>query len=81
MKDVLISVDGFKRALLEIVYCPLSKAHVNEIKTHITVYNKFDTKAFIFAILEDQDRLDSILPCASKTWKEIKDLQFFIMGG
>lgn len=38
---------------LEIIYRPFSKEHVNEIKTWITMYNKFDMKVPIFAILED----------------------------
>ncbi len=81
MKDILVSMDRFKRAPLKIVYCPLLKSHVNKIKTHITVHNKFDTKVPIFTIPKDQDRRDFIFPRARRTWEEIKDLQVFIVGG
>jgi hypothetical protein len=53
VKDVKLPIYRFKRSSLEIVYHPFSKEHVNEIKTPIIIYNKFDTKVPIFAILED----------------------------
>jgi hypothetical protein len=81
VKDILVSMDRFKRAPLKIVYCPLLKAHVNEIKTRIIVHNKFDTKVPIFTIPKDQDRREFIFPRAPRTWEEIKDLQVFIVGG
>lgn len=81
VKDVLVSMDRFKRVLVKIVYHPLSKAHVNKIKTHITIYNKFDTRVLIFTIPKDQDKPNFIFPRALKTWEEIMDLQVFIVGG
>jgi hypothetical protein len=81
VKDVIIIIDRFKRVPPKVVYHPLSKAHVNKIKTRIIVYNKFDTKVPIFAIPKDPDRPDFILPHAPRTWEEIKDLQFLIVGG
>jgi hypothetical protein len=81
VKDILVSMDRFKRVPVKIMYHPLSKAHANKIKTHITIYNKFDTKVLIFTIPKDQDKPNFIFPCALKTWEEIMDLQVFIVGG
>jgi hypothetical protein len=81
VKEVIVQIDRFKKVPPKIVYHPLLKAHVNEIKTGIIVYNKFDTKAPIFAIPKDPNRPYFILPHAPSTWEEIKDLQFLIVGG
>ncbi len=60
---------------------PFSKKHVNEIKTQITMYNKFDTKVPIFAISEDPKRPNYIFPHCPKKWKDIQNFQFLIVGG
>jgi hypothetical protein len=60
-------------ALQEIMYRPLSKTHIIEIKTYITIY-KFNTKAPFFAIPKDPTRPNSIIPCAPRTWEEIQNL-------
>jgi hypothetical protein len=81
IKDMRLPIDRFKRSPSKIIYCPLSREHVNKISTRITFYNKFDTKVPIFTILEDLKRFNFILPCRPKKWEDIHNLQFLIVGG
>jgi hypothetical protein len=81
VKDVKLHVNQFKRSPLEIIYHPFSREHVNKIKTQITIYNKFDTKAPIFAILENLERPNSIIPHRPRKWEDIHNLQFLIVNG
>ncbi len=53
IKGVNLPINCFKRSAPDVVYHPLYREHVNEIKMRITLYNKFDTKVPIFTILED----------------------------
>jgi hypothetical protein len=69
----------FNRLPPKITYHP--REHVNEIKTRIIVYNKFDTKVPIFAIPKDLKMLNYILPRCPKEWEDIQNFQFFINGG
>lgn len=81
VKEVIVPIDRFKKVSPKIVYHPLLKAHVNEIKTGIIVYKKSDIKAPIFAIPKDTNRPYFSLPHAPRTWEDIEDLQFLIVGG
>jgi hypothetical protein len=81
VKDMNSLVNRFKRSPPKIVYRPFSRKHVNEIKTRIIVYNKFDTKVPIFMILDDPKRPNCILPHRPKKWEDIQNLQFLIIGG
>jgi hypothetical protein len=69
-KGVNLLINYFKRSSPKIIYHPLSKEHVNEIKTQIIMYNKFDTKVPIFAILEDLERPNCIFPRCPKKWED-----------
>jgi hypothetical protein len=80
VKDVRLLVNRFKRSSPKIVYYPLSREHVNKIKTQIVIYNKYDTKVPIFVIPEDPERPNFILPHHPKKWEEIHNLQFLIVG-
>jgi hypothetical protein len=51
--NMIILVEIFKWFPLNIVYQPMLSIHVHEIERWITQYKKFDTKAPIFAILEN----------------------------
>jgi hypothetical protein len=81
VKDVKLPLNRFKRSPLEIIYHPFSIEHVNKIKTRITIYNKFDTKVPIFAILEDLERPNSISPHRPRKWEDIHNLQVLILDG
>jgi hypothetical protein len=65
----------------DIIYRPFSKEHVNEIKTWITMYNKFDMKVPIFAILKDLEKPNYILPRHLRKWEDIQNFQFLIVDG
>jgi hypothetical protein len=71
LPSVSIDVHRFKRAPPNIVYCPFSNIHTDEIKKKITTYDKFDTKVPIFAILEDPHNVDHITLHKSKKWEDI----------
>jgi hypothetical protein len=45
------------------------------------MYNKFDTKVPIFAILKDPEKLNYILPHHLKKWEDIQNFQFLIVSG
>jgi hypothetical protein len=64
-----------------IVYRPLSNVHVDKILKKIVQYNKYDTKVSIFAISEGPKNPNCILPCKSRSWKEIDNHHFFIIKG
>ncbi len=80
VQGVNLFVNHFKKSPLEIVNYPFSKDHVNEIKTWITMYNKFDTKVTIFAIPKDPKKLNYILPHHPKKWEDIQNFQFLIVS-
>jgi hypothetical protein len=71
LPSVSIDIRCLKKTRPNIVYCPLSYIHKDEIKKKITQYNKFDTKLPIFAILEDPHNADHIIPRKSKKWEDI----------
>ncbi len=80
MPNVEIEVYRFKWFPPNIIYRPFSNVHVDKIKKKIVQYNKYDTKASIFAILKDQKIPNCILLCKPKNWKEMENHQFFIIG-
>jgi hypothetical protein len=71
--NVSIDVHHFKKTPPNIVYCPLSDIHKDEIKKRITQYNKFDTKVPIFVIPEDLHNANHIIPRKPKKWEDIQD--------
>jgi len=81
VQGVNLLVNHFKRLPPKIVYRPLSKDHVNEIKMRIIVYNKFDIKVPIFAIAEDLKRPNCIFPHHPKKCEDIQNFQFLIISG
>jgi hypothetical protein len=81
IQGVNLPINHFKRSPVEIIYNLLSKKHVNEIKMRIIVYNNFDTKVLIFAIPEDPERPNCILPCCPRKWEYIQNFQILIVSG
>jgi hypothetical protein len=81
VQGVNLPINRFKTSPPKIIYHLLSKKHVNEIKMRIIVYNKFDTKVPIFAIPEDPERPNYILPCCPRKWEYIQNFQFLIVSG
>ncbi len=81
VQDVFLFVNRFKMSPQDIIYRPFSKEHVNEIKTWITMYNKFDIKVPIFTILKDLEKPNYILPRHPRKWENIQNFQFLIVDG
>jgi hypothetical protein len=77
----MVDVHRFKKATPNIIYQPFSNIHNDEIKKKFKQYNKLDTKIPIFAILENPNNPNHILPWHLKKWEDIQNNQFSIVGG
>jgi hypothetical protein len=60
---------------------PFQISIMTRLKKKFTQYNKLDTKIPIFAILENPNNPNHILPWHLKKWEDIQNNQFSIVGG
>ncbi len=64
-----------------IVYHPLSKKHKDEIKVQIMRYNSIEYVCPIFVLPINLDNLDEITREKPRSWVDIENSNFFLLGG
>jgi hypothetical protein len=77
---VIIDVHWFKKTTPKLYIGPFQISKMTRLKKWITQYNKLDTKIPIFAIPEDPNNPNHILPWHPKKWEDIQNNQFSIVG-